>query len=88
MQQIQRFYSRDDRGSLDILNSIFNLKGTFFIENTETHFWVQEITPMGPVMTIDPLKALLFTTRGEAMTFRVKNNLCGAEWETTEHDFF
>lgn len=84
----QRFFSKQDRGSIRHLEEIFSRQGIFFIEKIETQQWIEEHTPMGPVMTSDPHKAIQFKTLGEAMTWRIKNNYLECHgWKTTEHEF-
>lgn len=79
----QYFYSRNDQGSIDDLNSDFLGNGTtvWFLENEKQEWYCEDKS-----VTIDPLKAKQFTAKMQAMTFSIVNGLA-PQFKPTEHEF-
>lgn len=83
-----RFYSRDDKASLEMMKEIFERESIFFIEKKENQRWLEEFTQMGPLTTNDPLKAMQFKTKMKAMIFMNENKIGDYNgWTITEHEF-
>lgn len=86
----QRFYSRDERGSLEHLEESFR-KGHFFVERKSDHKWLVPMVHHSTVhqedkWTSDPLQAMDWDTKPQAELEIIRCKISDIAI-VTEHEF-